>query len=574
MARTRKRLSDLLVEQGLIDQNQVAAAMQKQQETGKRLDEILVLEGYVTESQMGEALASHYGIERVELDEVIISANLLGLIPEELMQRHQVFPIAREGRLLKLAVVDPFDIMAQDDVRAATRCNIELYLATAGEIRRAYERHYNLQSSAQEVIAEYADDAVDEGEANVEDIGDSPGVKVVNIILMQGIRDKASDIHIEPQESRIRVRYRVDGHLREGMEFPKRLGADIVSRIKVMADLDITNRRQPQDGRLRLNLEGSPIDLRVSTLPTIYGEKVVLRILSKSAEVMELDRLGFQPENLGAVQRMLSQPQGMIIVTGPTGSGKTTTLYSFLHRLNSHDENIITIEDPVEIRVEGINQVNVNTRGGVTFASALRSVLRQDPDIVMVGEMRDQETTEIAVRAALTGHLVLSTMHTNSAAATLGRLVDMGIPPYLLVGTLLGVISQRLVRRICRECQEPVRHLKPVEQAFIGRRTQPITLYRGAGCGACGKSGYQGRIAIEEVLIMNRALRDMIRPGVSEEEVADVALAGGMVTLRETGIRQALAGHTTLEEVIRCVHSVDELLGDDLPHTGGGLESA
>ncbi len=563
VTRTRKRLGDMLVQRGLVERIQVEAAVAKQKQTGRRIGELLVEEGLITEEQLIEVLASLYGLGRVRLDEVQLSPDILGLVPEEIMKRHLLFPFEIDGRTLKVATVDPFDFVAQDDVRAATRYDVAPYLATTEEIKRAMDRHHSFHQSAQQIIEALDDDLDDDVEELPDEADDSPRIKVVNMIIAQGIRDRASDIHIEPQEERIRVRFRVDGRLRDVMEFPKKLKNDVVSRIKVMSELDITERRRPQDGKIRLNYEGSPIDLRVSTLPTIYGEKVVLRILSKSEDVVNLEGLGFQPESLRALRRMLAQPQGIVLVTGPTGSGKTTTLYSFLHRLNAPEVNIITIEDPVELRVDGLTQVNVSTRAGVSFAAALRSVLRQDPDIVMVGEMRDHETTEIAVRAALTGHLVLSTLHTNSAAATLGRLMDMGIESFLLADTVTGILSQRLVRRNCPKCSRPVERLTPFEHRFLEGRAQSGTLKKGEGCPSCGGSGYQGRIAIEEVLLINKELRTLVRNGASEEALREAALHSGMVTLKETAIRRVLAGVTTVDEVVRAVYSVDDNSLDD-----------
>lgn len=561
---TRRRLSEMLLKEGMVTSAQIEAATAKQKETGQRVWEILVDDEILTEEQLIDVLTSYLDMGRARLDEVQLTPELLGLIPEEVIKKHHIFPFDLDDHTIKLAVVDPFDFFAQDDVRAATRCDVIPYLATTDEIQRAIDRHHSLYSEAQQIIEQMDDDFDDDDDGLPDDTDDSPRIKIVNMIIAQAIRDRASDIHIEPQEGRIRIRYRIDGYLRDVMEFPIRLRNDIVSRIKVMADLDITERRRPQDGRIRVNYDGSPFDLRSSTLPTIYGEKVVLRILAKADEIVGLETLQFQPENVRAVERMLAQPQGVVLVTGPTGSGKTTTLYSFLHKLNTPEVNVITIEDPVELRLPGLTQVNVSNRAGVSFASALRSVLRQDPDVVMVGEMRDSETTEIAVRAALTGHLVLSTLHTNSAAATLGRLMDMGIEPFLLADTITGVVSQRLVRQICKKCKEPAGILTPFEERFLEGRVG--TLMRGKGCPACGDSGYRGRVAIEEVLIMNKTLRKLVRDGVSEEELREAALQSGMITLRESAIRRVLAGMTTVDEVVGAVYSVDDDPGDDLEY--------
>lgn len=570
-ARERKRLGDLLLEAGLAGPEQIEEALQQQRRGGRRFGQAIVDLGYVSEGQVADVLARHYNLQRVELDKVHVEKDVLALIPEEMMQLYEVFPLAVVDGVLRVAMVDPQNIQALDDLRRIARREIEPVLVTPGELRRARERHYDMKASARDVIAKFgANKAAEEVAAAIEDVSDSAGVQLVNLILESAVRDRASDIHIEPGEDVTRVRQRVDGRLRAMFDVPRRTGSDVVSRIKVMAQLDITNRRTPQDGRLRVEVRGKPVDLRASTLPTIYGEKVVLRILSTASDVVAVESLAFQPENMRAVRQMLSHSEGMILVTGPTGSGKTTTLYSFLNELNTPDVNIITIEDPVEIRVKGINQVGVNPRAGLTFAGALRSVLRQDPDIVMVGEMRDQETAEIAVRAALTGHLVLSTLHTNSSAATLGRLLDMGIRPYLVSGTVVGIMAQRLVRRLCMECRRPVTQLPPAEERFLGSRNDSVTLYEPVGCPVCKDLGFVGRIAIEEVLLMNRELKRLVRDNASEEQIVAAAERSGFVSLRESGIRRVLAGETSAREVMAVVHKAAE---DEQPVITGNSSS-
>jgi len=560
-ARARKRLGDLLVEAGLVSRDQVEEALRLQKSRNERIGEILVDLGYVTEDEVAAALAEETGLPRLRLEEVDHSGQLLSLVPPEVIRRHFVFPVKLADGALYLAMADPYNIHALDDVRALTGLEIRPLVATPGEIRRAYQRLMGVPGRARDIIEQYGEDEErQEVQAPEDEIGDAPSVRMVNLILEQAVEARASDVHIEPRQDETIVRFRVDGALQQAMELPKRLAGGVVSRIKVMANLDITNRRTPQDGRTRVAFGDTPVDVRVSTLPTIYGEKVVLRLLPLQSEVMDIEALGFQPESASAIRAMLARRQGMILVTGPTGSGKTTTLYAFLRALNTPDVNIITIEDPVEVRMEGINQVEVSPRGtGVTFASALRSVLRQDPDIIMVGEMRDEETAEIAVRAALTGHLVLSTLHTNSAVATLGRLTDMGVERYLVAGTVIGIIAQRLVRKLCVRCRRPVAELDPLERRFLGPAAEDAVLYEPVGCPACRNTGYHGRLAIEEVLVVDKTIRGLIQCGAPEDEIAAAAAANGMVSLRQSGIRRVLAGETSVREVMRTVYgTVDE----------------
>lgn len=561
-ARTRKRLGELLVEAGVVNEQQIQQALDRQRKTGGRLGQTLVELGHVSEDQVADVLARHYNVPRIDLDKVRVERQVLELIPDELMERYQVFPLEIVNGALRPAMVDPLDIRAIDDLRRIVGKAIEPRIVTAGELQRAWERHDDIQTTARDVLARFGREYVEEETPMIEDVSDSAGVQLVNLILEHAVKDRASDIHIEPGETVTRVRQRVDGRLRHVDELPRHIGNDVISRIKVMAQLDITNRRTPQDGRLRVEIRNKIVDLRVSTLPTIYGEKAVLRLLSTASDVIAVENLAFQPENLEAVRKMLSHKEGMILVTGPTGSGKTTTLYSFLNELNTPDVNIVTIEDPVEIRVSGINQVGINPRAGLTFAGALRSVLRQDPDVVMVGEMRDTETAEIAVRAALTGHIVLSTLHTNSAVATVGRLLDMGIAPYLVAGTVIGIMAQRLVRKLCEECKRPVRQLAPEEERFLGSRAYNGQLYEAVGCPVCNGIGFAGRLAIEEVLLMHRELKRLVRDAAPEEELLDAAQRAGFVSLRESGIRRVLAGETTVREVMAVVHRAVE---DDLP---------
>ena len=558
IGKDRRRLTDILKVRGLVTEEQLERALEVQATTGKRIGEILVDMGFVADDDVTNAIAERYGIERARFDDTATGDTAITVVPKELLERYLVFPLRIEGDKLYLAMADPLDVLAQDTIRTATGYEVVPLAASQSEIRRALARFFNVQAEVKALVDDF-DEGLGEEEAQVEHISDSPTVRIVDLLVAQGIREGASDIHIQPEESRVRVRYRVDGRLRNAMEFRKRLASEIVARIKIVAGLDITQHRRPQDGRMSVDVDGNQVDLRVSTLPTIYGEKVVLRVLRRTEGVLELDRIPFQPENMRAIRRMLRQPQGLILVTGPTGSGKTTTLYSFLQSLNRPDTNVITVEDPVELRVPGLSQVAVNVRGGITFASALRAILRQDPDIVMVGEMRDQETAEIAVRAALTGHLVLSTMHTNSAAAAVVRLIDMGIEPFLVAGTLVGVVGQRLVRRLCRSCKKPVAELDEVARMFFGERVRPDRVYQAVGCGACGHTGHVGRTVIEEALLVTRRVRSLIRPGIQEDEVHAAAREYGMVSLKESGLRLIEAGETSVEEVLRAIYSIDDI---------------
>lgn len=559
----RKRIAEILQEQGLINEEQVRQAISLQQRSQKRLGEILVDLGFVSEHEIADALARQSGFNRVHLEQVAVPREVLELVPRELLERYDVFPVALDGDLLLLAMADPSDVIAQDDVRAASGRIIVPVVASIGEIRRAIGRHFAAGMDWDELMkpveGEEAGGFMED--LDEEPLVDSPTIRLVNAILIQGIREGASDIHIQPEEEQVRVRYRVDGRLRDAMQFSRRLAPDVVSRLKVMANLDITAQRKPQDGRLRVKVDDNPVDVRMSTMPTIYGEKVVLRALTRAQGVISLDRLPFQSENKAAVRSMLRQPQGLILVTGPTGSGKTTTLYSFLQALNEPDVNIITVEEPVEMRIPGLVQVAVNPRGGVTFASALRAILRQDPDIVMVGEMRDSETAELAVRGALTGHLVLSTLHTNSASGAITRLLDMGVEPFMLSGTLVGIVAQRLVRRLCRGCRKPVEALNDMEAEFLGERARGAVVYRAVGCPRCGGTGYAGRTVLEEALLINRHVRRLIRDGADEDLIAAAAREAGMVPLRESAVRLVLAGDTTVDEVLRSIYTVDEYTG-------------
>ncbi|MBO8127352.1 MAG: type IV-A pilus assembly ATPase PilB [Firmicutes bacterium] len=562
----RKRLGDLLVEVGLITKEQLEEAIALQSERGIRLGQALVELHYLDEQQLLEVLEYQLGIPHINLGDKLIAPEIVDLVPRETALKHKVMPVEKRGDRLVVASADPFNVFAIDEIREATGLNVELLLATERDIEDAINRHYGVQDVAETVIQTLEDEEEPvESEDELRQMGDeAPIVRLANIIISQGVREKASDIHIEPQEKDVRIRYRVDGFLREVMKTPKRTQMALVSRLKILSKLDIAERRVPQDGQIKMTVDGKEVDLRVSTMPTVYGEKVVLRILDKSSFLLDVDKLGFCPENKAKWREAMRRPYGMILVTGPTGSGKTTTLYATLAALNTPERNIVTVEDPVEYTLPGINQVSINKKAGLTFASALRAILRQDPDIVMVGEIRDQETASIAVQAALTGHLVLSTLHTNDAAGTLTRLVEMGVEPFLVASSVIVAEAQRLVRSICPACKESFEvgrdellemGLSTPDDVLKGRKK--VTLYRGKGCSRCSQTGYKGRMAIQEIMTLNPKIRALIAENANSDTLKAAAIEEGMITLKEDGICKALKGETTLEEVLRVAYTDD-----------------
>ncbi|MGB9887034.1 MAG: type II secretion system ATPase GspE [Moorellales bacterium] len=561
----RKRLGELLLEAGLITGEQLDKALAEQKRTGERLGKVLIRQGLVKEQDIINVLEFQLGIPQVRLAPGTLDRELARILPEPLARRYQAVPVRWEGGRLVVAMVDPLNVTAVDDLRLRTGREILPAIAPEADIERALAELYGQPLSLEELAT------VEEGEgaralqAEVFDLdrpaaaagAEAPVVRLVNGLLQQALRERASDVHLEPQAEAIRVRYRVDGTLRPVMTLPKTHHAPLVSRIKVMAGMDIAEKRLPQDGRVQIRVAGRQVDLRVSTLPTIFGEKVVIRLLDRTSAYLALDELGFGPKALSRYRELVRRSYGMILVTGPTGSGKTTTLYATLREINTPEKNIITIEDPVEYVLEGINQIRVNPKAGLTFASGLRSILRQDPDVIMVGEIRDRETADIAIRSANTGHLVLSTMHTNDAAGAVTRLLDMGIEPFLVASSVIGVVAQRLVRTLCRHCRRPYEvPAEAEERLLLGEPPHtPLTLYRAVGCPECGGTGYRGRTAILEVMPMTGALRRLVLARASSEEIAAQAVAEGMVTLWRDGLEKARQGLTTLEEVVRVAYA-------------------
>jgi len=555
----RKKLGNLLIDAGIISREQLEQALQLQKNTGKKVGEILVEQGLVQEKEIVEVLEFQLGIPHMDLDKHFIDPDISNLISEDLARRHLLIPVkVKEGRLV-IAMADPLNIFAIDDVKIATGMDVEVVIATSKDILSAIDQYYgkkNVEQAIEEFKKEFDFDNITEvDEKTLSEINNAPVVKLVNSIIRQAIRSKASDIHIEPFEHHVRVRFRIDGELQEIMSPAKSTHAAIVTRIKIMGKMDIAEKRVPQDGRYEAVIDGKEVDLRISSLPTVYGEKIVIRILQRDSTMLTRKQLGFTQHNMKKLDDIIKSPNGIILVTGPTGSGKSTTLYALLRELNTPNKNLITVEDPVEYRIEGINQVPVNNKAGMTFASALRSILRQDPDIIMIGEIRDTETAEIAVRASITGHLVLSTMHTNDTASTVSRLIDMGIEPYLVSSSVVGIIAQRLVKRICEGCKTDYKPT-PEEKEMLGL-DKDITLHKGTGCSACGGTGYKGRIAVHEIMTITKELRALINKGASVDEIREAAEKQGMLTLQENCRQLIVDGISTIEEMLRVAYSID-----------------
>ncbi|PAB58514.1 GspE/PulE family protein [Anaeromicrobium sediminis] len=559
MVEKRKRLGDLLINAGFITEEQLKEALKLQRTSGKKMGEILIDEGFVEENQMMEVLEIQLGIPHMDLEKQYIDFKIPRLINESLAKRHLIIPVKKESGKLIVAMTDPLNIFAMDDVRIATGLEVQPVIASRQNILNAIDRYYGnvrAEKAVEDFKNQYIkDDYTDIDEESINEINNAPVVRLVNSIIRQAVKAKASDIHIEPFESRVRVRFRVDGVLQEIMSPEKSTHSAIVTRIKIMGKMNIAEKRIPQDGRVETTVDGKEIDLRISVLPTVYGEKIVIRLLDRSNFFMSKSKLGFSTKNVELLERVIKNPTGIILVTGPTGSGKTTTLYTILRELNQLEKNIITVEDPVEYRLDGINQVQVNVKANMTFASALRSILRQDPDTIMVGEIRDSETAEIAVRASITGHLVLSTMHTNDSPSTIARIIDMGIEPYLVSSAIVGVISQRLVRKICNDCKDS--YIPNETEKKLLNTTDDYTLYKGKGCSYCNGTGYKGRIAVHEIMTVNKDIRIHIDQRDSIDILREKAVEQGMVTLKESCKELVLAGVTTIEELTRVAYSID-----------------
>ncbi len=565
------RLGELLIKEGIITQAQLEKAINIQRQEGGRLGEILVKLGILKEDQAVAILGKQLNIPYFNLGTELKPApdqNLEQLIPKDFALRNTVIPLSRTLRSLTVAMSDPLDLILIDNLRKITGCEINPVIATRPDITKAIENFYGKSKMFEEAVeASYVDlpsiSGFEETEVGDQELSldkliaraeEAPVVKLVDLIIRQAIDERASDIHIEPFKDRISLRYRIDGKLYEIPPPAKQLHLPIISRIKILAKLDIAEKRLPQDGAFLVKLEDRPIDIRVSTIPTIYGEKLVMRILDRTAVVLDLDQMGFEGKQLELMRRAISMPYGQVLLTGPTGSGKTTTLYAILNEIKSPTKNIITVEDPVEYKLDGVNQVQVKPEIGLTFANALRSFLRQDPDIMLVGEVRDLETAQICIRAALTGHLVFSTLHTNDAPSAVSRLIDIGIEPYLVAPSLLMVVAQRLLRKLCPDCKEAY---EPTAEQRSAVKIKADLIYKPKGCNKCGQLGYRGRTCIAEAMLINEDIRELISQGASFQTIRDAAKAGGMVTLYESGLKKVEDGITSLEEALSITIGAD-----------------
>ncbi len=565
-------VAELFVQLGLITEQQLQEAFQKQQEgVPLPLEHLLVQLGHISEKDRVRVMGHHWGVPFIDLAESPPKPEIAQLIPAELAKRYHAIPVAQENGKLMVAMADPLDIFAIDEIRQHTQKEIEVLIATEEDIRNAIRQIYRdngaVDDTVKALMRDLGESAIQVAQGEEEDLSaeelrdiadDAPVVRLANMIISQAIADGASDIHIEPTRENLKVRYRVDGVMLDVMVLPKRVQASLTSRFKILANMDIAEKRVPQDNRISATIDGKEYDFRVSTLPCVYGEKIVMRVLDKSSVRVGLDKLGFLPDTLEKLHEVISRSYGIILVTGPTGSGKSTTLYSILSKLNTGLVNIITAEDPVEYELPGINQVQVNPKAGLTFASALRAMLRQDPDIIMVGEMRDRETATIAIEAALTGHLVLSTLHTNDASSAPPRLIEMGVEPFMIASSLIAVLAQRLVRTLCPRCKQPYTP-DPAEFRRYGFTLpddwQNDTVYRAKGCDACKNTGYKGRTGIHELLVMCDPVRDLILQHAAAYAIQSVAVQNGLRLLKEDALQKVLLGRTSLEEIVRVIYS-------------------
>ena len=556
MKRKKVRLGDLLVETGVLTEDQLKAALQKQRGSGRKLGETLVDEGFVSEEQIAHALSDQYHIEIIDLQNVNIPEEILNLVSPTVLRNNMVMPFEYskfDASVLRVAMTDPMDMFAIDDIAIITNMQIEPVIATSQSILMALDRYYG--QGDREALEKYAKDKENElaeqEDMYSEDINNSPIVQLVKNLIDQAVLQRASDIHIEPMERQIRVRYRIDGTLYEKATYSTKLLPALSARIKIIGGMDITEKRKPQDGRITQVVNRMEYDIRASIIPTVFGEKIVLRIASKNALTRDKAQLGLNDRDLKLFDHIVKNPNGIILVTGPTGSGKSTTLYTALNELNTSQVNIITVEDPVEANLDGVNQIQVNPKANLTFASALRSILRQDPDIIMIGEIRDKETAQIAVQASITGHLVVSTLHTNSAASTITRLIDMGIDSYLIADSMVGVIAQRLVRRLCPACRK--KRLATAEEKMILKRSaaEAVEIFEANGCGRCDNTGYKGRIGVYEIMQISPKLKSIISKGGDAEDIKNQALKEGMYTLRMSATELVLDGTTSFNEMMK-----------------------
>ncbi|MDX9917463.1 MAG: ATPase, T2SS/T4P/T4SS family [Gudongella sp.] len=553
MQKSTLKIGELLLYAGKITSEQLVKALEVQSGTNRKLGDVLVELSFVTQEDIVEVLEFQLGFPRIDLNKYEINQSVVSMLPESIVRKYKLIPIDKKGDKLVVAMVDPLNFFAVDDIKLYTKMELESVLATANDINKVIDRYYS-GATTKKVLEEFGDIGLDMDnefdEQEEAEVASAPIVRLINSLFEQATRTKASDIHIEPYADEIRVRFRIDGDLREIMSLPRSNHSAMVTRIKIIGKMNIAEKRVPQDGRVETKINDREIDMRISSLPTVYGEKVVIRLLDKSSFNFNKESLGLSKYNLDLFDNILRQPYGMILVTGPTGSGKTTTLYTVLRELNQIEKNIITVEDPVEYRLGGINQVQVNVKSGLTFASGLRSILRQDPDIVMIGEIRDGETADIAVRAAITGHLVLSTLHTNDCASTIARMIDMGVEPYIVSSAVIGIVSQRLVKTLCNKCKQPYEASYDQKKILGREENASLVLHKPVGCNACN-AGYLGRAAVHEIMPVNEGIRKLIDKGATTDVIREEALSQGMTTLFESALALALQGSTSFEEVMR-----------------------
>ena len=553
----KEKLGELLIAADLITDEQLQEALNVQSNTHQKLGEVLIQLNYLKEQELADLLSEQLGIPTIDLEHYVIEPQTISLISKWLAETYKVIPLFKLGDTLNVAMVDPHDIVAQDEIRRETGLEVEPAICTISAMEKALEQYYGSSATLEDVIKEVSEASIELSpteELDVKNlegmIHEGPVIRFVNELILQAVKEKASDIHIEPETKFTRTRFRIDGEMSEVSILPKGLELPVISRIKVMAKLDIAKSRIPQDGRFELNLPTDDIGVRVSTFPTIYGENLVMRILNKKSVSLGINSLGLDDDDLRKVKDLSKKAYGFLLVTGPTGSGKTTSLYAILNDINTIRKNIITIEDPVEYQLEMIRQSQVNPKAGLTFAGGLRAILRQDPDVIMVGEIRDRETTDISIQAAMTGHLVLATFHTNDAPSALTRMVEMGIEPFLLSSTVTGVIAQRLVRTLCEKCKEPFTPSPEVLKRMFGRVDVEGTFFKSLGCEECRMTGFKGRKAIFEVLVMNDEIRDCLISQPHSAKIKELAVSHGMSVLRDSGLKKVVAGETSIEEVI------------------------
>ncbi len=559
----KKRIGELLVEEKAITSEQLKIALEKQKATGQRIGQILISLGMISEEELMQVTAKKLDIPFVNLSDIVIDREIAHIISPELARKHQLIPVFKMGNVLTVAVYDPLDFIAFDQLAYQTRLEIKRVVASKSDIEDAIERNYSIGDAVNKVVEgikteEIAIDVDEIDSTTLQDFSrDMPAVNLVNLIIARGINGNASDLHLDPDENGLRVRFRIDGLMKEAAMLPRSLIAGVVSRVKVMANMDVSEKRIPQDGRFQVRYRKNIIDFRVSSLPTAFGEKVAIRVLDKSSLLLDIDKMGFSEGNYREWLKLIQRPEGLILITGPTGSGKTSTLYATLMRISTPEKSVVTVEDPIEYNLPLITQVQMNEKAGLNFASALRSIVRQNPDIIMVGEIRDLDTAEISIRASMTGHLVLSTLHTSDAPVALNRLIDMGIEPYLVSSSVSAVLAQRLVRTLCGNCKSEVKTIDSATAGLLERYNLPLKCYTSAGCPRCDFSGYSGRTSINELLVMSNRLREIVNSKAPNATLRAAAIDEGLISLRTDGLLKVAKGITTVEEVMRVSHDDD-----------------